>query len=226
MLRELWGDWPQCKQRLARSHRRSIVTFLDDRPGDFKGAWARVNQDLRSLYLAAFQSHLWNELLAAWIRERVPPGDLVDVPLKLGPAHFVRALDAARAADLQRESLPLPSARIRLHDLNDASLRELLQPTLARRGLELRMIRVKYPRDTFFSKGWRPPVIPVEGLAWSHEPDELHPGRFALRLKFDLRRGSYATILIKRITDAAGLSSDEVAEQLPQEDAEPDDNSG
>jgi tRNA pseudouridine13 synthase len=33
--------------------------------------------------------------------------------------------------------------------------------------------------------------------------DDLHPGRLALRLAFELPKGSYATILVKRITDAA-----------------------
>ena len=35
--------------------------------------------------------------------------------------------------------------------------------------------------------------------------DELHPGRRGLRLSFELGKGSYATIMVKRITDAAEL---------------------
>jgi len=49
VLRDMWGDWAACKAALARSHRRSIVTFLADRPGDFKGAMARINADMRGL---------------------------------------------------------------------------------------------------------------------------------------------------------------------------------
>ena len=30
--------------------------------------------------------------------------------------------------------------------------------------------------------------------------DELHPGRKAVRLSFELGKGSYATIMVKRIT--------------------------
>ena len=40
-------------------------------------------------------------------------------------------------------------------------------------------------------------------LGAESEADELHPGRRALRLRFELPKGSYATILVKRITDAA-----------------------
>ena len=205
-LRNLWGQWPECKQALGRSHRRSIITFLADRPGDFKGAWAQVNQDLRSLWLAAFQSQLWNELLATWLREQVPADARVEVPLKTGSIPFPTALPPEMASRLRALQLPLPSARIRLDEIADEELRGLVQRTLAVRNLELRQIRVKHPRDAFFSKGERPALVTAEGLAWSSEPDELHPGEFKLQLSFDLPRGSYATILVKRITEAAGIA--------------------
>lgn len=205
-LRKLWGQWPECKQALGRSHRRSIITFLADRPGDFKGAWARVNQDLRSLWLAAFQSQLWNEMLATHLREQVPAEARVEVPLKTGSIPFPTLLAPELAASLRSLQLPLPSARIRIDEIADEALRGLVQRSLAARNLELRQIRVKHPRDAFFSKGERAAFVAVEGLEWSTTADELHPGQQKLQLAFDLPRGSYATILVKRITEAAGIA--------------------
>ncbi len=63
-LRDAWRDWDRLFQELDRSHERSIVTYLCDHPTDFRGALARVRQDLRSIYVAAFQSMLWNRMLA------------------------------------------------------------------------------------------------------------------------------------------------------------------
>ena len=77
ILRDTWGDWPKCKALLARSHRRSIITYLADKPGDFRRALALVRQDLRSIWLAAFQSHLWNQILAMRIRQACRPEQLV-----------------------------------------------------------------------------------------------------------------------------------------------------
>jgi tRNA pseudouridine13 synthase len=202
LLRDHWGDWPECKRLLSRSHRRSIITFLADRPGDFRGAWSRVNQDLRSLYLAAFQSFLWNEILAALLMEFCEPNQLAEVRLKTGPLPFPRDIDE-RLSSLRNVQLPLPSARIHPDSIGDESVRRLIERTLAARGWELRQLRVKHSRDSFFSKGWRRAVIPVNTLRWEHGPDDLHEERHLLRLEFDLPRGSYATILIKRITDAA-----------------------
>jgi tRNA pseudouridine13 synthase len=39
-----------------------------------------------------------------------------------------------------------------------------------------------------------------EGLRSEAGPDDLHPGRQRLVLDFDLPRGSYATLIVKRIT--------------------------
>jgi len=77
---------------------------------------------------------------------------------------------------------------------------------LAAEGIELRQIRVKYPRDTFFSKGERPAVFRPGELAHQSAPDEIYKRRQKLTLRFTLPRGSYATILVKRV---CGLEMEE-----------------
>ena len=67
-------------------------------------------------------------------------------------------------------------------------------------------LRVKHLKDVFFSKGSRPALAFAENLEFSTSDDDLHPGRRAMHLGFELAKGSYATILVKRITDAADKS--------------------
>jgi tRNA pseudouridine13 synthase len=54
---------------------------------------------------------------------------------------------------------------------------------------------VKYPRDSFFSKGERQATIRIREVSQTAGLDELYPRRHKLHLAFDLPRGSYATIL-------------------------------
>jgi tRNA pseudouridine13 synthase len=65
LLRDGWPDWPKLKATLPKGHARSLVHYLADHPTDFKGAVARLRPDLQGLYLAAYQSFLWNRMLAA-----------------------------------------------------------------------------------------------------------------------------------------------------------------
>lgn len=200
ILRAHWGDWSACRRRLSRSHRRSIVAYLEAKPGDFRGAFARIRQDMRSLYLAAFQSHLWNRCLAALLRESCPASDLVPIPLRMGAVPCFTRLSETVRARLAGVALPLPSARLRLPP---GRTRDLVERVLSEEGWVLRRIRVKYPRDSFFAKGERPAVVAPLDLAWTAAPDDLYPGRRRIHLHFVLPRGAYATILIKRLGSLA-----------------------
>jgi tRNA pseudouridine13 synthase len=90
--------------------------------------------------------------------------------------------------------LPLPSARLKL---DDHPLKAVYDCVLAPEGMELRQVRVKYPRDSFFSKGERPAVFWPADLSRDLAADDLYPQRQKLTLRFTLPRASYATILIK-----------------------------
>jgi tRNA pseudouridine13 synthase len=79
-------------------------------------------------------------------------------------------------------------------------VRTLVDRVLEARGLALERLDVKHPRGSFFSKGWRPAVLRPEGLAAEAADDDLYPGKRCLTLGFDLARGAYATILVKRLT--------------------------
>jgi tRNA pseudouridine13 synthase len=197
ILRAHWGDWATCKELLPRSHARSLVDYLLHHPGDFRGAVARLRPELRGLYLSAYQSHLWNRLLAQWLEEHSRPEQLVPVALRLGTLPFHRNLDEARRQEFHRLLLPLPSARTRLEP--DDPRAALVQTVLADEGLDLSQLRIKGIRELFFSRGERPAVCLPEGLRGEAGPDELHPARQRLLLEFDLPRGCYATLIVKRL---------------------------
>jgi tRNA pseudouridine13 synthase len=197
ILREHWGRWAACKAALPKSSCRSIVSFLCDHPADFRRALALIRQDLRSLYLAAFQSHLWNQILADLLAAELPPAERCLVSLETGTVPFFRSLDDTQRWHLHQLNLPLPSAR--LHFAADDPLRQRYERIVQAAGLSLRELRVKYPRDSFFSKGERAAVVVPRRLSAAIVPDEFHPGHAAIRLEFTLPRGAYATLVVKRL---------------------------
>lgn len=206
LLREHWGDWLRCKELLTRSNRRSVVTFLVDKPADFKRALALTRQDIRSIWLSAFQSDLWNRMVAALLRRIATSEQLVEY--EIGPRRlpFHRTLADEQQRQLEGFSLPLPSARTRW---TEGIARELADEVLAEEGMASRELRVKYPRDSFFSKGDRQVLFRPAELRSEADADERYPGRRKLTLQFTLPRGSYATILVKRITGMALGESEE-----------------
>jgi tRNA pseudouridine13 synthase len=205
ILREQWGNWPKCRELLHGGHvsgelrgdRGRIAEFLVSHPSDFRRAIAIPRQDLRSLWLAAFQSHLWNQILAATIDRHFTNEQLAAETIGKRELPFFSVLNAGQRSALHNLALPLPSARLHLEE---GDLKSLIDVALAREGIELRQVRVKYPRDSFFSKGLRPALFQPSDLTNTLAADELYPGQQRLSLRFSLPRGSYATILVKRAT--------------------------
>jgi tRNA pseudouridine13 synthase len=196
ILRAHWGDWVACKDRLPRGHARSLVDYLTFHAEDFKGALARLRPELRGLYLSAYQSHLWNRMLARSLRERCRPEQLVAVRLRLREVPMHRGLDAAQVDELRGLRLPLPSARMPAGDPGTG----LAESVLQEEGLETSQLKLRGFRRLFFSRGDRAALIVPTGLRSEAGDDELHPGQSRLSLAFELPPGSYATLIVKRVT--------------------------
>jgi tRNA pseudouridine13 synthase len=177
------------------------VTYLVDHPTDFRGAFARLRRELRTLYFSAFQSHLWNLILAGWLERQTRDDQRVPVELKVGSFPFPRGLDRAQVTALAGSLIPLPCAR---SSVPDGPLGEVAQDVLSQFNLEWSNLRVKHLKDVFFSKGSRAGLVFPKNVTFSTASDELHRGRHRLHLSFELSKGLYATILVKRITEVAG----------------------
>ena len=204
LLRAHWGDWAALQARLPRGHARSLVEHLTRHPGDFRGAVARLRPELRGLYLSAYQSHLWNRLLARWVRRHCRPEQVVNVALRLGEVPMFCGLDEDQRRAWEALALPLPSARCRLDPADPRA--PVLQEVLAEEGLELKQLQIKGLREMFFSKGERAALCRPTGLDGRAEPDERHPGKAKLVLAFELPRGAYATLIVKRVTAVYSVS--------------------
>jgi len=203
ILRAYWGRWTEAKARLDRSSDRSIVTYLVDHPTDYRGAFARLGRAVRTLYFSAFQSHLWNLFLGGWLERSTRPDQRMPVELKAGTFPFPCRLEPDQMQTLICSPIPLPSSR---NPLPTGPLAEVIQGVLERFQLTWSGLRVRHLKDVFFSKGARVSLVFPENLECRVIEDELHPGRRGLFLSFELGKGSYATIMVKRITDAADSS--------------------
>ncbi|QDU39967.1 tRNA pseudouridine synthase D [Maioricimonas rarisocia] len=197
ILRDHWGDWTTCKQELDRSHRRSVITYLCDHPTGFRKAFALIRPDMRSLYLSAYQSMLWNRCLAAELTARCRPEDLQPLTLKLGDVPCHASLPESERTALADLNIPLPSGRMKLQP---GPLRERIEAVVAEEGLTIPEVKVKFPRDCFFSRALRPALLLPRQLSGDVADDELAAGRRKLVLRFELPPGAYATMIVKRLT--------------------------
>jgi tRNA pseudouridine13 synthase len=206
ILRKNWGDWGSVQAQLRRGPISPIVAHLTHNPTDFRGAFARLRPDLKTLWLAAYQSHLWNRLLSRWLDRHCRTEQMVPLLLRLGPVHLCRNLDDKQRAEFHAQQLPLPSARLRM--TVEDPLRELVNEVMREEGLALAQMKLKHFREPFFSKGDRAAFLVPANVEGRMEPDELQAGKMKLLAAFELPRGCYATMVIKSVVSGSLVSGE------------------
>lgn len=175
LLRERWGRWDELVRALEPSLERRICGRLAE-GASFAAAYAVIDPAIRSLHLAAYQSHLWNACLRRAVGERGPRHEGV-----AGPYLFYEG-EPGTLRDLR---IALPSA--------EAPGDERLAAVLAEEGIGKERLRLR--------PGARDAVtLPRDLAAAAPQEDDLNGGRWKLELAFTLRPGSYATMLVKRCT--------------------------
>jgi tRNA pseudouridine13 synthase len=202
-MRDRWGDWSGLAKDLPQSTEKTVASYLAGHPGAFGFAFERLDQNLRILYVSAYQSWLWNRTLAAIVR-KLP--DTYEVEYAAGKHVFYRAIEPAAHDRLAELSIPLitPSERF------EGEAAEIIAALLQDEKVEQRQFRLKKLAKTFFGKGRRDALMAPAGLSSSSGDDELNRGRRKMTLSFELPKGSYATVLLKRLFH----------EPLPQDDAD------
>ncbi len=192
LLRDRWGDWAGLLAVLPRGPERSIATYLSGHPGSFGPAFELLDPNLRVLYVSAYQSFLWNRMLGTLLR-RMP--DTYEVSYAAGSHVFYRSLDPGLHDRLCELAIPL----ITPGQAFEGEVAEAAQRILAGEGIEPRQLRLKKLRHTFFGKGIRAAIAAPAGLSSEAGEDEINRGRRKLVLRFELPKGSYATVLLKRL---------------------------
>jgi tRNA pseudouridine13 synthase len=141
-------------------------------------------------------------MLALYLRRHVDQRYLISVDLRLGASPMQRGVPEPVRQELDKLQLPLPSGRIEMSP--DDPRHQVLEAILKEEGIEQEQWKLKGCKGMFFSRGDRPAVFVPAAVHHEDGADELNPERLKLVLAFELPRGSYATLLVKRITAGPG----------------------
>ena len=163
-----------------------VARALAESLTDAVRALLRVPRKTLLMYLHAYQSHLFNRLLAA--RNAAAPH--AEVRIREGPLYFPEA-------PLAPDELPLVGFGLALEG---RSCRAEVEALLAAEGVAPRDFIVPQLPNLSVEGTWRATAAAVEGLAVGPlEPDERHDGFLKCRLSFFLKKGAYATVVVKAL---------------------------
>jgi len=166
----------------------AVQVHLVDSPSDVVGAVQTVPHILLKLYLHAFQSRLWNEILVRYIEDTAEM--ISRLPYSQGTLVFPEIND-----NIENKSLPLPGFG---NDATDSVTQKYVDDVLRMHNLSSRDFVIKQLPNLSLEGDLRDAFMKVTDFACDgFEDDDLHPGMKKARLSFTLGKGSYATMLVK-----------------------------
>jgi tRNA pseudouridine13 synthase len=197
ILAEHWGDWEGCARVARGPMYQRVFRHLVEHPDDFAQALALLPERTKLIHAFAYQSFLWNRTV-----DRMLHGMLgrarVTLPTIAGP---LVAWDAP-APELARrlEALDTPLYGIDSDGAGSPEYRAALAHVLADEGLGAEDFARPAPHGMVLRHGARDLVLRPRGFELSElRRDETSPGRHKMRVRFGLPRGSYATLVVKRL---------------------------
>jgi len=193
-LKERWRKWEECLKFARLKWERELLNFLSHhKPSHrtFKRALHLIDRDYLFYLGNVYQSYLWNEVL----KEVLNFLGLVHfkIPYLLGELYFYQELKDKEFSLLKHLKIPFPSPKLNLEDNEELPLKTLYLKVLEREGFQdLKELR-SFIKGLIFKTYPRPALLFPQNLTLENLDERTY------KVKFFLEKGSFATLVIKRI---------------------------
>jgi len=127
-----WRDWTACLDAAATQSEKRAFTFLLGHPHDFLACLKQIPHETMSLYLSAYQSHLWNQLLRNLIMT-ISPSPWRTYPGTVTEYLYYTRIDPQRLSWLS--SLQIPTYGQKVH-YSDSSIKRIAYRVIEQEGLK------------------------------------------------------------------------------------------
>ncbi len=203
-LSDNWTNWQQCLNApYDLGQFQYPLQYLKAHPKDFKGAIKTIRRDLLEMFINAYQAYLWNETLKKLFQQRAIA--YFPVKYRFGELYFYDKLSSADFNYLKSLVIPAPSYKSKFSQPEIKSCMEqvlLEESKTIKHNLTLKDFKIHLGiKGLFFKPYERNAITLPQNLTMTELiNDDLYPKKYKLTLSFFLPKGSYATILIKRIS--------------------------
>jgi len=166
---------------------------------DWRTAYRKIPAHLREMFVNAYQSYLWNECIKEVLKEVVEKKKIYSVEYAIGALLFYANLS-------EDEMKKIPETFQTISENVTVSLEEqrIVDRVLTKEGLTLADFAIESETGNFFKTRARQVLLIPENFTISQSTrDELNSKgntvRHKIQVSFSLPKGSYATIVTKRL---------------------------
>lgn len=192
---EHWKDWKACRERAVTEFEKCAFEALKAGEKNALSVLNAIPKEELSMYFSAYQSFLWNEVARAVIREKA--GEVLTTADGIAGKYFFYD-DLTPDAWQYLKNLSITTAAHNTK-MPDDLCSNIYAKLLESRGVQKPMFNKLKIRKAFFKATGRLLIVWPKDLVLGSAADDLYPAKQKIVLKFTLPRGSYATMLIKRL---------------------------
>lgn len=197
--KEILANWPNIKDIMAKDKRFAKVIEDYRMTDNWRSAYLKIPYKLLEMFMSAYRSYLWNECIKTVMLDEIEHKKLYAVRYELGELLFY---DWNAIAELK--NVPITFKTIS-HKLEPSAYElHILKDILLKEGLSLDDFKLE-PECGYDSKVYDRTVLvkPYEFKSTSPGLDELNTKgtneKYKITFTFKLPKGSYATIITKKI---------------------------
>ena len=196
LIAEKWGNLKNFKARNG-SIRKIIWAY--NKAGSWLEAYKQIPANVREIMVSAYQSYLWNECIKEALKRAVGIKGLYSIKYNIGSLLFYKTLNEDQAK-LIPVAFKTISDEIEPNEYESRIIKKILD----KEHLNIEDFAIKKETGNFFKTHEREVILrPINFSISDPQIDELNDNgngnMFKVKLSFDLPKGSYATIITKRI---------------------------
>lgn len=191
---KFWGNWKALRPLCVSPEEREMVNCCLAKPGEegILDALGKISREAWGLFLASFQSAIWNEALVSLVQSR---GEATwSLEGKIAPLWFFH--HKGPEGCWKNLLIPMPSRDI---PQDEGEGGRILRETLDKKHLRPGDFLVEALPQVHFASFLRPAVVRPQEASLSFADDDRHPGYRKAEVSFLLPAGSYATLLLQTL---------------------------
>lgn len=164
-----------------------VKEYLKGHPTDFIGGLKTIPLRLLRMYVHAYQSYLWNETLKVYLLKK---GNVTKkIKYSLSSFIFIK----------EHFDINIPLIGFNEELINE-KLKKIIISLMAREDISFKDFIIKQIPELSLEGEMRSAFVEVQDFQVLEESDdELNQGKKKIKLSFTLPKGSYATIVVKRL---------------------------
>lgn len=196
--RAMLANWPNFEKLRIRTWKLNRVVQEYLRTKDWRKTYSMIPLALRMLFISAYQSYLWNESVKTILRNSINKNYLYGIEYNMGSLEFYKKIN-----EDEKSRVPKTFQTIGPKMVPKEYEKEIVEKLLSKEQLTLQEMDIKKVTRTFFKTQEREVIVyPKEFSISDSFEDELNKGYYRITVKFTLPKGSYGTVVIKRVFNA------------------------